>query len=295
MDRQSVQILATADLHYNIARSRIPTEELARRICRTPADVLVLVGDSAGTDTRILYDCLSLFHDFPGLRLLVPGNHCLWCQVGEDSLTRYYHTLPEVAARAGFTVLDHAPQIVGSVGLVGSVGWYDFSFRDDSLGVPVPFYQAKVAPGAANYYSEYRHLIEAHSPHLTDRHYRISARWMDGVHVRLGISDEQFTDRLAGRLADQLAEMAPKVERIVAFIHHLPFEQLVPRSREDKWTFAAAFLGSGRFGEVLLAQPKVTDVLCGHSHWPQEQQIGTIRVINIGSTYTDKQMVELAL
>ena len=46
-------------------------------------------------------------------------------------------------------------------------------------------------------------------------------------------------------------------------------------------------------GEVLLACPKVTHVYCGHSHWPGECQIGHVRVVNVGSTYTEKRMVTL--
>lgn len=290
-----ITLLATADLHYNIARSRASTEELAQRVCRTPADALVLIGDTAGADVTPLRECLRLFHGFVGLKLLVPGNHCLWCRPGEDSLTRYEQLLPAIAQEEGFVLLDHAPQVVKSVAIVGSVGWYDFSFREESLEVPMAFYQAKVAPGAANYFSEYRDIVEANRQELRPEHYEISTRWMDGQHVRLGMSDEEFTQRLAEKLRRQMEELAPRVERIVACVHHLPFEELVPRGRPAKWAFAAAFLGSKAFGEVLLAQPKVTHVLCAHSHWPSRHRIGHIDVINVGSTYVDKRLEALKL
>jgi hypothetical protein len=122
---------------------------VARQACAASGDALVLVGDTAGADLQPLRECLGLFERFGGLRLLVPGNHCLWCRAGEDSLHRYERVLPAVAGEAGFAVLDHQPATCGAVGLVGSVGWYDYSFADESLGIPADFYRAKVAPGAA--------------------------------------------------------------------------------------------------------------------------------------------------
>lgn len=285
-----MRILLTADLHYNIARSRRAAVDLAQRACAAGGDAIVLAGDSAGADLASLGECLDLFADFPGRRLLVPGNHGLWCRDGESSLDRYERMIPETAHAHGFDVLDHSPVTWGRVGLVGSIGWYDYSLRNRSLEIPLAFYRAKVSPGAAAYYEEYGHLVAAHRDRLTDRHMAIGARWMDGQRVRLGMSDEAFVGRLVAKLQTQLADLAPRVERIVAVLHHLPFAELVPSARPDKFAFAAAFLGSDRLGRVLRACPKVTDVYCGHSHWRAEANIGPLRVVNIGSTYTHKRL-----
>ncbi len=295
MDPQTVKILATADLHYNIARSRRPTEALAERVGATEADALVLVGDTAAAEMGPWRDCLALFAGFGGVKLLVPGNHCLWCRGGEDSLTRYRQVIPAVAAEAGFIVLDHAPQVIGPVGLVGSIGWYDYSFREMALDVPLAFYRAKIGPGAAEHCQEHRHLLDRHGHELGERHYRITSRWMDGPNVRLGIDDATFAAELAETFARQVAELAHRVERIVAFTHHLPFQHLVPRGRPPAVAFAAAFMGSDRFGAVLAAEPKVTCAVSGHSHWPMRRRIGTIDVINIGSTYEDKRLEVLRI
>jgi predicted phosphohydrolase len=290
-----VTIVVTADLHYNIPRSREPARRLAADACGSGGDALVLVGDTAGADTAPLRDGLRLFADFPGRKLLVPGNHCLWCRDGEDSLQRYERVLPEVAAEEGFALLDHEPVVLGDVGLVGSIGWYDYSFREESLGIPEPFYRAKVAPGAAEALPEHRQLVEAHRPQLDERQYALGARWMDGAHVRLPMSDEQFLARLCDTLERQMEHLARRAERIVAFVHHLPFRELVPRNRPDRFAFAAAFMGSERLGEVLLAQPKLTHVYCGHSHWPGRCRLGGVEVVNVGSTYRDKRLEILEL
>lgn len=289
-----MRILVTADLHYDVRRSRGPARRLARRLCAAGGDALVLVGDTAGADLATLRECLDLFAGFRGAKLLVVGNHCLWCADGEDSLQRYEHLLPQAAAEAGFVVLDHHPQVLGDVGLVGSVGWYDYSFRDESLGIPVAFYRAKLAPGAARRCGA-GGLIAAHRDELTPRHWAIGVRWMDGRYVRLPVSDEEFVGVLADKLRRQIAELSRRAGRIVALLHHLPFAEMVPRDRPDRYAFAAAFMGSARLGRVLAGEPKVTDVYCGHSHWPGRWRIGHIQAVNVGSTYTEKYLKALDL
>ena len=77
-----MRIVMTADLHYDITRSRHGAEALARQVCRMSADALVLLGDTAGPDLEPFSHCLELFADFGGRKFLVPGNHCLWCRPG---------------------------------------------------------------------------------------------------------------------------------------------------------------------------------------------------------------------
>jgi len=285
-----MKILITADLHYDIARSRRPAERLAERIRARSADALVLLGDTAGAALDAHHDALALFEGFTGRKLLVPGNHCLWCNGEESSLDRYRRILPQLAAEHGFELLDHSPVVMDGLGLAGSIGWYDYSFADKSLGIPGAFYEAKVAPGAAQYMGGYEDLIEDHKHQLTERHLALGSQWMDGVRVRLGMSDKEFSSLLAEKLAGQLAGLSRRVEQIAVFLHHLPFSLLVPANRPDRFAFAAAYMGAGRLGEVLLDCPKVTRVYCGHSHFKARLTVGRLTVINVGSTYTDKRL-----
>ncbi len=287
-----MKLIVTADLHYNIARSRGPVRQVAGEILSEagagPA-TLVLLGDIAGANLTPFIDCLSLFADFPGRKLIVPGNHCLWCRPQEDSIRRYRRVLPVAAAKGGFDVLDHGPVVLDDVALVGSIGWYDYSFRDTDLGIPLEFYQAKVSPRAAEVLGGHDQLLARHRAKLSDRSRSIAVRWMDGKHVKLPVTDEQFLDQLTESLSNQLAEVTTRVDRIIAMFHHLPFAELVPQDRPDRLAFAAAYLGSSRLGEVLLGFEKVTHVFCGHSHWPQRLKIGHIEAINVGSTYKEKR------
>jgi len=287
-----MRVLVTADLHYHSPRSRGPAEELAAEAVRAGGDALVLVGDSASAAHEPLRDCLGLFADFPGRKFMVPGNHCLWCLDGEDSIERYERTVPAIAAEAGFAVLDHGPAVIDGVGLVGSVGWYDYSYRQEDLGIPLAFYEAKVAPGAAARLGEHRHLVDRHRDELAEEHFDIGVRWNDGVHVRMDMTDAEFLARVVARLRGQLAALAAdaSVREVAAFVHHLPFRHLLPVDRPPAFAFAAAYLGSDRIGEALRACPKLTRAFCGHSHWPGRCEVGGIQAVNVGSTYTEKRM-----
>lgn len=285
-----MRLLVTADLHYDSPRSRKPTEALAEKILRTGGDVLVLVGDSASATHQPLRDCLNLFADFPGRKFMVPGNHCLWCLNGEDSIDRYERIVPAIAAEAGFTVLDHAPTTIDGVGLVGSIGWYDYSYRQSDLNIPLEFYEAKVAPGAADRLDEHRHLVDRFRGKLNDWHLNLGVRWNDGVYCRMKMTDEQFLEYVLARLRGQLEAFGAdeSIRQVAAFTHHVPFRQLLPADRPPQFAFAAAYLGSDRIGEALVACKKLSHVFCGHSHWRGRCEIGSVEVVNVGSTYTDK-------
>jgi 3',5'-cyclic AMP phosphodiesterase CpdA len=289
-----MRILVTADLHFDNRRSLDPCRQLAREVLRAGGDVLVLAGDTAGPDLDVLGEALELFVGFPGHRLLVPGNHDLWTRPGESSLDRYESSLPARAAEHGFVLLDHAPQQLGRVGLVGSIGWYDYSFRDEQLDLPEPFYREKLSPAAARYFGR-DDLLDAHRGQLTDRAESFAARWMDGWRVELGMSDEAFLERLCNQLAAQLDDLAGRVDTILAFLHHLPFAQLVPPNRPPRFAFAAAYLGAEKLGQVLRNCPKVSHVFCGHSHWPGRIDIDGLTVVNVGSTYVEKRLEVLDL
>src|SRR2546423_5950490 len=141
-----MRLLLTADLHYNHARSRTPAADLIRTINATGGDVLILVGDTAVADGDSLEQCLSLF-TFAGPKLFVAGNHELWTNSGE-SYAIYTKQLPQRVRDAGWQWLEDDPFIAGDTAIVGSVGWYDYSFAQAELGIPAPVYRRQVSPGA---------------------------------------------------------------------------------------------------------------------------------------------------
>ncbi len=283
-----MRVIATSDLHYNIARSRAPTREIARKICSLGGDVLMLVGDSASIDLAILDEVFGLFESFKGERLAVAGNHELWTVGGQDSLRRHEVEMPEACRRNGFHYLDAAPYQADGVAFVGNVGWYDYSFRRPDLEIPLRFYEHKVSPGAASRLEEYEHLVER-TDDISQSAFDFACRWMDGERVNLPFDDTTFAIKLVDRLRSHLRTVHDSADQIVVGIHHLPFAELVPTPVIPSLAFAAGFLGSEKFGNTLLDFPKITHVLCGHSHKRMQCQKNGLHCTSIGSTYKKKQ------
>lgn len=289
-----MRVIVTADLHYDVARSREPTRALAAEICRRGGDFLLIVGDSASASLTVLEEVFGLFESFGGPRLAVAGNHELWTLGGGDSLHKYENELRQACARCGVHYLDAAPFRLGDVGFAGSVGWYDYSFRAARMQVPLRFYQHKVGPGAASYFREHQHLLSRDAdvpPAARD----ITSRWMDGQRVRLPMSDVEFTHRQAEKLRRHLGQLNGDCRKIVAAVHHLPFAELVPRSVIPNWEFANGFMGSELLGEAILECPQVSHVFCGHSHRPGRIRKAALECINVGSTYREKRYEVLDL
>jgi len=289
-----LRIIALADLHYDIARCREDVRAQAEEVLRRGADALLIAGDTASADSDALVEALRLFEPFPGRRLLIAGNHDLWVRPGGDSRRRYEQELPEICRRCGFEYLDAAPVMLDGIAIVGTIGWYDYSFRDETLAVPRRFYEAKVGPGAAALLGRYQHLVDGFDD-VTDEMLQITAVWRDGQHVELGMPDDRFTAEQANKLREHLRWAVQRAERIVAVLHHVPLLEMVPHRAEPNWRFARAFLGSTRLEEVLAAEPKVRHVLAGHSHWPCRVQRDGVEYINIGSGYRKKRSVTLEL
>lgn len=279
-----MRVIITSDLHYNHARSRALVPALAEQINRADADALLLIGDTAAFDGPALEECLALF-TFAGPRLFVAGNHELWT-AGDDSYRLYTSDLPRRVRSAGWHWLEDEPFLAGDVGIVGSVGWYDFSFASTELGIPRRFYEHKISPGAAERFADLAHVLEA-SDDVSATGREVVARWNDGRWVKLHRSDDAFLDELLTKLRGQLDRLR-SVPHVLAAIHHLPFRELLPPPHSAQWDFAKAFLGSERIGELLLEFPNLERVVCGHSHFAAEARVGHIRAFSTGCGYRNK-------
>jgi 3',5'-cyclic AMP phosphodiesterase CpdA len=285
-----MRLLVTADLHYNHPRSRGLADALIDDINRTGGDMLLLVGDTAVADGDVLEQCLSRF-TIAGPKLFVAGNHELWTR-GSDSYHLFKRDLPARVAALGWHWLQDEPFVAGETMIIGSVGWYDYSFAQASLGIPHRFFEAKVSPGAAEHMEEWRFLLDRDDD-LSEHARGVVARWNDGRFVKLHRSDTAFVEELCQQLESQLAQVT--MTRVLAAVHHLPFRELLPPPRTAQWDFAKAYLGSERLGEVLLRHPNVIDVVCGHSHFPAEATVGHVHAVNIGSGYRSKTFRTLEL
>jgi predicted phosphodiesterase len=276
-----MRILLTADLHFNHPRGRTLAENLIDQMNTAGGDVLVVIGDTAVADGDMMERCLSRF-TFTGPKLFVAGNHELWTN-GSDSYEIFTTTLPKRVRDLGWHWLETDPFVAGDLAIVGSVGWYDYSFASPELGIPRRFYAAKISPGAAERFASMAPLFETTDDILPIAR-EIIARWNDGKFVKLGRGDDVFLQEILDRLERQLMSLS-HMKHVIACIHHVPLRELLPPPHSAQWDFAKAFMGSERIGQILLACPNVRNVFCGHSHLARDVMVGDIHAINIGSGY----------
>jgi len=257
-----MKIVVTADIHYGVGNNQRLVQKLAKKIIKTKADVLLLIGDIFAFNQQLLVECLKLFAPFGGDKLFVAGNHDLWTR-GADSLKIYEKVLPRITKQCGFHYLDQKPFIKEKVGFVGNIGWYDYSFKDKSKPIPPQYYSSKQWPGVVS--------------------------WNDGLYVRLGMNDTAFTGRVNRKLKRHLALASKQVRTIICAVHHVPFKQLLRTNHTSIDKFLATFSGSVQTGKIIRSFPKVKYVFCGHTHQKKKALINKITAINIGSDYLRKR------
>jgi predicted phosphodiesterase len=280
-----MRLLVTADLHYNHPKSKRLAEEIIDGMNRVHADVLLVVGDTAVADGDHLERCLERFR-FAGPKLFVAGNHELWTR-GEDSYWLFTDELPRRVREMGWRWLEGDPFVRDGVAVVGTIGWYDYSYAEEGLGIPRRFYEQKVSPGAAEVEGGFAQLFER-ADDISAHAREVFARWNDARFVKLQRPDAAFLDELLTRLEGQLDALVD-VPHVVAAVHHVPFRELLPPRHNAQWDFARAYLGADRLGEMLLRHENVKTVFCGHSHHAAEAEVGGVRAINIGSGYRVKK------
>lgn len=258
-----MRIIITADIHYGVGNNQEILKAFTSEMCAAKADVLILAGDTFAIEQKLLVDCLHLFDKFKGPKLFVAGNHDLWTTKG-NSLVVYDNILPKLTRDCGFHYLDQSPYINKGIGFVGNIGWYDYSFKDPSVPIPEKYYTEKQWPGVVT--------------------------WNDCHFVKLGMSDQEFVNRLNKKLKNHLRKVSSKKNNsIICITHCLPFKELLPTPVTSLDKYLAAFSGNTKIGETILQFPKIKYVFCGHTHQRKETIINGIKCINIGSDYLRKR------
>ncbi len=268
-----MRIFAISDLHADVSGDGDRAlRELAAHVIAEgrPEDVLLIGGDIAVDDAGIAR-CLDLFSPFRGRKGAVAGNHDVWLRgtPHADSLARHAY-VQDIFRSRGFVPLEEEALVVGDVGFVGAMGWYDGSFKEDALGIDDGAYASKTPP-------------------WSDR-----PIWADAIRARWGASDKEVTAWQLRKLEARLADVGG-VREVVALVHHVPTARLLPLPHArwlvpKAWRFANAFLGSERFSETLT-RARVRTVINGHIHRSGQVKIGGTRFCSIGGDYDRKQLL----
>ena len=273
--------LATADLHYNHRRGKGLAERVIGDINAAGGDVLLVIGDVATADGDLLERCLDLFR-FPGPKLFLAGNHDLWT-AGSDSYRLFTEILPRRIRDLGWQWLETEPFIRDGWAIVGTIGWYDYSFAHARSASPNVLCRQSLPRG--------RRALRRIPPSPRRGNFAracqsFAGRWNDGRFSSFTAATRRFSPSCWKSSTANSA--IPAGMQILAATHHLPFRSPSPPPRIPQWDFAHAYLGSEKLGELLLRHPAVKLSLSGHSHFPAEATVGQIRAINIGSGYRVK-------
>jgi len=269
-----MRLAVTADLHWGLdPRGDAASRDLARAVEDLAPDAFAIAGDVG--EGEAFAHCLALFERLECDRLVVPGNHDVWARgVTFDSLELYESELPRIAAESGFHYLDQRPYHSASSGttVVGSINWYDYSFADPAV------------------------LDEhADAPEMYRRKLFPTGVHNDGRFVRFGLTDEAFTERVVGTVERQLRELPDSVERVVVIQHHPPVRELFyPTALTSTYQrFWLAYTGNRRMQEVVLRDPRIRTLVCGHTHATCEAEVAGKRCLNIGGDYHFKRLLLL--
>lgn len=253
-----MRILVTADLHYQPSQ-RDAYLDFARWVQAQAPDCFVLAGD-VGHPLRLFRRGLQLFAGLRCPKLLIAGNHDVY-RSDHDSRTLWEAHLPTIARDEGFHWLEDASFRLGSTGICGTMGWYDYSARAGYL------------PFAAEEYPRLKKLVN----HDADY---VDWPWSDRAMARF------LGRRFAARLA--ALEQDPTVHQVVVVTHMPIFPAALPDyPQSELYSLQRAFLGNFTLGEVVRRHAKVTHVVSGHLHrhgaWQVTGANGPIAFSVVGS------------
>ncbi|MGY5854406.1 MAG: metallophosphoesterase [Candidatus Thorarchaeota archaeon] len=237
----TMRIAAISDIH---TRSKGADDKLLdaiqRRVEGLAPDVFVIAGDISH---RIddLRDALSKLRINSCENLYVAGNHDVWFEeeIGLGTLEKYSKVVGEVCKEEGFSHLPDGPYVNEDIAFIGSMGWYDYSFKSEDLNIDDEHYEKKQFQGSY---------------------------WRDYYCVDWGFSDKDATQLLNEKIQYDLNLLPESVNRVVFVSHHLPFQALTLYKNKLPWDFFSAFMGATSTGNVLQNDERVILSISGHSH-----------------------------
>lgn len=271
-----LKIAVTSDIHIGTLGHLRDLKSYISSLEKEGFNFLLIAGDlvSRGANHSDFRKALDILSSFSGYVLLTFGNHDLWTVKG--SSLSIYRNLPKNLGISNVHILDGNPFLCGRVAFVGSVGWYDYSFRK----VP-PSFESLFSPYVFEFKNngnvELLKWKEIKLHHYKDKtcvvskdgkHWKKTV-WQDKYYIHWDLTDVEFLDLTINTLVKDIERVYSQVDEIIVLTHHLPFADFVPDIPDPSWSFHRAYLGSVKLGEVLKRYDKISHIFFGHSH-PQE-------------------------
>src|SRR5262249_14605353 len=140
--RSVSRVVITSDLHLGIT-GEDQIRPLTARIAAEEPDLTVLAGD-IGEGVKNFARCLDLFTDLPGEVGVIAGTHDVWRRAGRSSQRLFEEDLPTITRAAGLRWLEGDDWRHGTLAVVASLAWYDYSAADSALPpMPAAWYAAQ--------------------------------------------------------------------------------------------------------------------------------------------------------
>lgn len=256
----NLRIAAVSDLHVlSDGSDRGLLECIRQRAQEIRPDIFVIAGDISDR-LSVLSDSLGLLHVDDCTNLYVAGNHDIWFEDtgGPGSLEKYSQSMDEICRENGFIHLPDSPHIQGNTAFVGSIGWYDYSFRRPELNIPMESYEQKEFRGAV---------------------------WYDSFKIDWSFTDVEATALFNQKLEYDLKTLPEHVTQVVYISHHLPFQDLTIYRGRFPWDFHSAFMGARSTGLILENDMRVVLSISGHSHIRNRISRGNITAITVPLGY----------
>ena len=230
-----MKIGVISDIHIDRNRDYPILELLAEKVKEKQLGWLLIAGDISDTQSVTLsfIDELQALAGIPVC--FVPGNHDLWCRVGErpDETWEIYRRYQEHPA----CLIDKVVSLTQDWVVLGDIGWYDYSF------------------GNTRFKEDFINKS------------MFNRTWQDSVLINWRQPDAEIHHNMLERLGKQLAATLDK-NRIVVTHMVTTYEFVVPESRAE-WTYFNAFLGSRDYGEQF-EKYSVRYSIMGHVHYRRQ-------------------------
>ncbi len=250
-----MKIGLTSDLHSDVTSlNKQILPYIVEAVEGANLDLFILAGDLS-PNLLELTKILAAFSEsnLACPKLFVPGNHDIWVTKHTHVTSEQkYCAIEKVCYECGFHPLSADPLVVNDLGFCGTIGWYDYSFKQKAHKIPIERYAAKQLFGVV---------------------------WNDLKYAKWGADDVEIAHRFENELQSQIKTAKDSVLRIVVITHHVPFQTCVRYSGKLPWDFFSAFMGSQELGEICQKETLVTHALFGHTHFPIHQQIGGVTAI----------------
>lgn len=225
-------ILHASDLHIDVNESILDEyllDDVVDVLKKKDFDMMVISGDITNDMEKSLQIVEELEYRIGKKVWFIPGNHDVWTLEEEGSKKAYEKYLNHNSCLVG------NPCLIGEdKAIVGSMGWYDYSFRLDGV---------------------------------KDEKVEMMKRvlWNDSRFVRWGkMKDKDIMEEVLSQLEKDLEKV--KDRKVWVATHFVPYKEFLTYKNEYNWDFCNAYIGSKRMGELLDQYENVDVVTFGHTH-----------------------------